>query len=131
MRTLLILGTVAVVALGTTGCGGNQAKAEALAQQMIDEMNKIADGFEKGDKAAIKASFAKLADLGKQAKDAKVTKAQDKAIEAKFKPQMDAAKKRMTEGVTKAMTGGKLTPAEIMEIQGEVQNLGKDLKKDG
>ena len=131
MRTLLILGAVAALALATTGCGGNKAKAEALAQQMIDEMNKIADGFEKGDKAALKASFTRLSDLGKQAKDAKVTKNQDKAIEEKFKPQMDAAQKRMTDAITKAMTAGKLTPAEIMELGKEMQDVGKGMQNAG
>ncbi len=128
MRTLLILGTAVLLAFGATGCGGGKAKAEALAQQMIDEMNKIADGFEKGDKAALKASFAKLSDLGKQAKNAKVTKSQDKAIEEKFKPQMDAAQKRMTDAITKAMTAGKLTPAEIMELGKEMQDVGNNMK---
>lgn len=131
MRTLLILGTAAVLSFVATGCGGNKAKAEQLAQQMIDEMNKIADGFEKGDKAALKASFAKLADLGRQAKDAKVTKGQNKAIEDKFKPQMEAAQKRMTEAIPKALAGGKLTPAEIMELGQEMQTLGKTMQNSG
>lgn len=129
MRTLMVLGTAAILAFGAVGCGGgNQAKAEALAQQMVDEMNKIADGFEKGDKTALKASFAKLADLAKQGKDIKVTKSQDKAIEEKFKPQMDAAQKRMMDAIGKAATGGKISPADLMELGKEMQDLGKNMK---
>lgn len=131
MRTFLILGLAATLVFGAVGCGGNQAKAESIAQQMVDEMNKIADGFEKGDKAALKASFAKLSDLAKQGKEIKVTKSQDKAIEEKFKPQMDAAQKRMMESITKAATSGKLTKTELMELGTEMQGLGKSMQKGG
>lgn len=131
MRTFLLVGIALALSFSAVGCGGNQAKAEALAQQMIDEMNRVAEGFEKGDKAAVKASIAKLSELGKQAKDVKVTKTQDKAVEAKFKPQMEAAQKRMMDAVMKATTSGKMTPQDMMELGKDLQDVGKNLKAGG
>lgn len=129
MRTCLVVGLVAVMTSSLTGCGGNQGKAEALAQQMVDEMNAIGDNFEKGDKAALKANFTKLASLAKQAKDIKVTASQDKAVEEKFKPKLEAAQKRMMDGIQKATTSGKLTPAELMELGTEMQSLGQAMQQ--
>lgn len=121
MRALSTIGFVLVLSFGTAGCNNNQAKAEQLGQQLVDSLNSLSDALEKGDKATVKSLFAKMTELAKEAKAIKVTKSQDTAIEAKFKPQMEAAGKRMAESMMKAMTSGKLTQADIMEIQKDAQ----------
>jgi hypothetical protein len=129
MRTLMVLGTAAILAFGAVGCGGgNQAKAEALTQQMIDEMSRVAEGFEKGDKAAIKASLTKIVEIGRSGKDIKLTASQKTALETKFKPQMETIQKKLMEAMPKAMASGKLTPADLLEIGNEMKNLETALK---
>lgn len=123
MRTFFILGTMAL-AFAATGCGGNQSNAEHALQQMVDQMNVIADNFEKGDKAAIKANFAKLAEIVKSNKDIPLDESQKKAAEAKYKPQLEAAQKRMI----KAMTTSKMSPADLMELTKDMQEFGKGVQ---
>jgi Tfp pilus assembly protein PilF len=124
MRALFAVGIVAVFALGLTGCG-NQKKGEELAQQMIDEMNKMSDALEKGDMATAKAGLTKLNELAKAAKDVKVTKSQDKAIEDKYKGQLQAAQERMQKALMAAATSGKVTPQELMAFGEEASKMGK------
>jgi DNA-binding GntR family transcriptional regulator len=131
MRALLSAGLVFVLALGVTGCSNNQAKTEELTQQILDEMNKMADAIEKGDKPGREAAIAKMRQIAQSGKNVKITAEQNKAVEAKFKPKFDELQKRMETAMTNAIKNGKMTPDELLKFSEEMTKFGEEMKAMG
>jgi serine/threonine protein phosphatase PrpC len=110
-----------ILSVSFMGCGGT-AKHEALAQEMVQVMNELADGANAEDIGKVKASTEKLKELKTRTEQLpKITKAQDKAIEDKYKPQMEAAAKKMMGGIMKLAVKH---PQEMKQIGESMKALG-------
>ncbi len=105
--------------------GDTLSRAEQLAQQMVDEMNRAADAAAKGTKAAIRAALARAGTLGRELNGVAVTPAQFQTIGDKYRPPLEAASTRMGEALAKAAIGGWLAMDTLREIQSELRGLGK------
>jgi hypothetical protein len=128
MRQLLGLGIV-VAFTAIAGCGsGNKAKSEKLAGELIAALNGLADSLNSGDKAGVEAALQKCQSLSLDAKKFKVTKSENDAIKAKFDSQLQAANTKMQAAIKTALTSGKWTPQDLMELGNRMKDVGQAMQ---
>lgn len=108
--------------LSLAGCGKSN---DVIAEEMIGAINELSDALDTADKTKIQAASTKFSNLMKKHKDKKVTEAENKRVMDKYKPQMEAAMKRMMGSMMKASTSGKLTQQDMQEIMEPMKSLGK------
>ena len=123
MRTSLKFAVLVFFSLALIGCSGNPH--EATMKKSIAIMNEMCDGIEAGSKDKITAAIKKMEALGKEAKDLKPSKDEEKRLAEKMKPEIEAVQKRMQESMQKAIASGKLKAEDMMEIGKSMMNLAK------
>jgi peptidoglycan hydrolase CwlO-like protein len=102
MKRSILAGLVAFVACAAGGCGPT-SKQEALMNDMVQALSDFASALESvKDDASAREAAAKIdkvreriVEIGKKAEGTKATKAQNEALEKKFKPQLENLKKRI------------------------------------
>ncbi|MFT3880281.1 MAG: hypothetical protein QM703_11545 [Gemmatales bacterium] len=112
---------VLFLALLLAGCGGGNG--EKLAKSSLDTMKELTDAFEKGDKNSIMAAAKKLQTILKEGKELKVSEGENKRINEKYQAQMQQQAQKMLAAMTKAVSSGKISQADMMEIGSIMQQL--------
>jgi peptidoglycan hydrolase CwlO-like protein len=137
MKRLILVGLTLVLACAVGGCGGTE-KHEAVMKELIGALNDFASALESvKDNASAKEAAAKidkvtaqLGDIAKKAEGLKATKAQNEALEKKFKPEMEKLEARIKKAGESAGTAAPGNPdlqaamlrlmAKASEIQSKV-----------
>jgi hypothetical protein len=106
-----LLGCVGLALLGASGCdllspaARARARAERLLKEAVALLNEMADAQEKGDQARVAEIQSKLEEVGKQLDDLKLTEAEKKRLEEKYRPEMERAMARFMAAALKAGPG--------------------------
>lgn len=119
VRVLGIL-VLSLCAISLSGCGSGN---DDIAKSMVKAINELADAAESGDKDKMKAAMGKFTAIIKENKDTKISASEKKRIDEKYKPELDAAGKRLQAGLQKAMASGKLNQQDMMEIVQSMMSL--------
>jgi hypothetical protein len=99
MMRSLILSLAVAVCLSLSGCSSS---ADSAMKETIAAMNDYADSVERGDSEEKQKEFEKkMKDIGEKYKDLKVTDAEKKRLEEKYKPEMEKVMKRMMAAMMK------------------------------
>ena len=120
MLRLLSLLVLSLCALSLSGCGAGN---DDIAKSLLKAINDFADAAESGDKDKIQAAMGKFTEMVKEHKDKKVSASEKKRMDEQYKPQFEAAGKRLQAALMKAMTSGKLTQQDMMGIAQNMMNL--------
>lgn len=128
---------VGLFALPFTSMAADQAAYEATAEKMIEAMNKLAGIMETvTDEATADAASASIKELTQKemvpiAREMKALGDPDpemeKALEEKFKGQMEASSNRM---MTAMMAIAQKDPALMMKIQGAMEEFGRTMMEE-
>jgi hypothetical protein len=119
---------VAVLPLALSGCGGSGA--DSLAKEQVGIMNDMAAALEGvKDDASADAAVAKLKELGaklrentKKGEAMKLSEAENKKLEEKYKPEIEKATNRMKSATEQAV---KKAPKKAMDLAGALLEVGK------
>ncbi len=109
MKRLLVVGSALLLLIGVSGCSSPQDK---IMDDMVKAMNEMADvmeGLKPNDPQAAMAALGKFADIAKRVaenekklNDLKLSDADKKKLEEKYKPKLEAAKKRIEAAAQKS-----------------------------
>lgn len=112
---------VLLLAISLAGCGNGGG--EKLAKSTLDAMQELTNAFENGDKNSVMSAAKKLQSIVKEGKEIKVSSSENQRITEKYKGQMQEQAKKMIAAMTKAVSSGKISQADMMEIGTMMQQL--------
>lgn len=115
---LLVIGCLSFLA----GCGKSN---DSIAEEMLGHMNDLSSALEAGDKNKLKSVISKMGEMANKYKDKKDSKAENDRMQEKYKDKFAAAAKRMQEAMAKAVSSGKFTPQDLMEMQTSMTGMMK------
>jgi hypothetical protein len=98
------------------GCGKSNDK---IADEVIAVFDGLTAAVNSGDKAKVKAAVDKMTAVLNEHKSRKISASEKKRLE----PRMMEAGKRMQAAMVKAMTEGKITQQEMMEIANTMMSM--------
>jgi hypothetical protein len=102
-------------------CGLDNAKADKILNEQIAEFENLIKAVENGDKAVAVASAQKIGKLEREIKTVKITKSKKAELEAKIATQTSQLSSRLQTATMKAVSSGKLTQADAMEIANAIK----------
>jgi hypothetical protein len=103
MKKAVAWAGVFVLVFGVSGCGGS-SEAENLVKEQIQLVNDLADAMEAKDMNKILELQKKQEELQKKIEAMKLSPAEDKRLEEKYKGDLEKAMQRLMAAKTKMMS---------------------------